>query len=164
MDQATKALAFDLIRTGQASGSCYIWQYSDEIAKLLKTKGQMETIRIMGQLAAIQTAHMLMGSDPESFDIKIPIELSALNVIREAMDLPAVPHDLPGLPGRYTERTIKDPGHYFFYPKHKLSGYERPRYVEIFADSLEPTGEVYPLRCKKYAGVYVGPLVPPSKE
>lgn len=159
MDQATKALAFDLIRTGQASGACYVWQHAEDIAKLIKDWGQMEMLRITGQLAAIEAIHTIneFGMGRINEPITDPIETSALNVIRRSAG--SEPADLPPLPGRYTEETIKAPGFYFFYPKHKLSGYERPHYVEIHEDALD--GD---LRCKKYAGVYVGPLIPPTKE
>jgi hypothetical protein len=57
----------------------------------------------------------------------------------------------------FSEVTIKNPGWYFFYPKHP-DKYERPKFVEVGQDSIDDGW----LRCRKYAGTYMGPIVPPS--
>ena len=57
----------------------------------------------------------------------------------------------------FSEATIKTPGWYFCYPKHPEAG-GKPKYVEIDQDAIEDGW----LRCRKYAGTYMGPIIPPS--
>lgn len=60
---------------------------------------------------------------------------------------------------RFTEETIQTEGWYFFYPKHP-GKYERPKFVLVDSDSIEGGY----LKCKRYAGTYVGPVQPPAQE
>ena len=57
----------------------------------------------------------------------------------------------------FSEITLKTPGWYFFYPKHPHP-FERPKFVHVEESDIEDGW----LHCKKYAGTYMGPIIPPS--
>jgi len=57
----------------------------------------------------------------------------------------------------FTETTLEEAGWYFFYPQNP-GKFGRPKYVELEQCTIRD-GD---LHCKAYAGVYIGPIIPPK--
>lgn len=58
---------------------------------------------------------------------------------------------------RFTEQTLSCEGWYFFYPKFPTK-FDKPKFVEVDQDAIEEGW----LKCKRYAGTYIGPIIPPQ--
>jgi len=57
----------------------------------------------------------------------------------------------------YTEKTIPEPGWYFWYPQYPEAG-RVPQFIKVEEDTLEGKW----LECKGYAGSYYGPYDIPA--
>lgn len=59
----------------------------------------------------------------------------------------------------FTEQTLTTPGWYFVYPTKQPGDYGRPKFMEVTQESIEEGW----LKCKAYAGTYLGPIEPPPR-
>ena len=60
--------------------------------------------------------------------------------------------------GAFTEETLATPGWYFLYPKYPKAG-GNPKFVTVDREAIEGGY----MKCKTYAGDYIGPITPPAK-
>ncbi len=66
----------------------------------------------------------------------------------------------PGIEFEFTEVTLKEPGHYYYYPDASpCHEFDQPKFVVVEKDAIDDGW----LRCPKWAGTYIGPIIPPTK-